>query len=92
LRFRGSVEQEQNTMLDAEADELCGAIRNERTPKRLETRARRYERTFLTKGGEEKRRVPRLQSLPVETQIIECYQRRQFSVEEAMMEMYLAGV
>lgn len=89
---RGSVEQALNTMLDAEADELCGARRYERTPERLDTRAGHYERTFLTKGGEVKLRVPRLRSLPFETQIIERYQRRQSSVEEAMMEMYLAGV
>ena len=36
--------------------------------------------------------MPRLRSLPFETQIIERYQRRQSSVEEALVEMYLAGV
>ena len=36
--------------------------------------------------------VPRLRSLPFETQIIERYRRRESSVEEALMEMYLAGV
>jgi putative transposase len=37
-------------------------------------------------------KVPRLRSLPFETQIIERYRRRESSVEEALMEMYLAGV
>jgi putative transposase len=37
-------------------------------------------------------KVPRLRSLPFETQIIERYRRRESSVEEAMIEMYLAGV
>ena len=36
--------------------------------------------------------MPRLRSLPFETQIIERYRRRESSVEEALMEMYLAGV
>jgi transposase-like protein len=36
--------------------------------------------------------VPRLRSLPFETQIIERYRRRESSVEEALVEMYLAGV
>ena len=37
-------------------------------------------------------KVPKLRSLPFETQIIERYRRRESSVEEALMEMYLAGV
>ena len=36
--------------------------------------------------------VPRLRTLPFETQIIERYRRRESCVEEALMEMYLAGV
>jgi len=36
--------------------------------------------------------VPRLRSLPFETQIVERYRRRESSVEEALVEMYLAGV
>ena len=36
--------------------------------------------------------VPKLRSLPFETAIIERYQRRETSVEEALIEMYLAGV
>jgi transposase-like protein len=39
-----------------------------------------------------KLKVPRLRSLPFETQIIDRYRRRESSVEEALMEMYLAGV
>jgi len=37
-------------------------------------------------------KVPRLRKLPFETQIIERYRRRESSVEEALVEMYLAGV
>jgi transposase-like protein len=36
--------------------------------------------------------MPKLRTLPFETAIIERYQRRESSVEEALMEMYLAGI
>jgi transposase-like protein len=89
---RSSVEETLNGLLEAEADELCGAKRYERSVERLDTRAGHYERKLLTKAGEVALKVPRLRSLPLETQIIERYRRRESSIEEAMMEMYLAGV
>jgi transposase-like protein len=89
---RTSVEETLNGMLDAEADQLCQAKRYERTAERVDTRAGSYERKLVTKAGEVKLKVPRLRSLPFETQIIERYRRRESSVEEALMEMYLAGV
>jgi len=89
---RTSVEETLNGMLDAEADRLCQAKRYERSPERVDTRAGSYERKLVTKAGEVKLKVPRLRSLPFETQIIERYRRRESSVEEALMEMYLAGV
>ena len=89
---RTSVEETLNGMLDAEADRLCQAKRYERTVERSDTRAGSYERKLMTKAGEVKLKVPRLRSLPFETQIIERYRRRESSVEEALMEMYLAGV
>ena len=36
--------------------------------------------------------MPKLRSLAFETAIIERYRRRESSVEEALIEMYLAGV
>lgn len=36
--------------------------------------------------------MPRLRTLPFETAIIQRYQKREISVEEALVEMYLAGV
>src|SRR4249920_2945026 len=89
---RTSVEETLNGLLDAEADQLCQAKRYERTADRVDTRAGSYERKLVTKAGEVKLKVPRLRSLPFETQIIERYRRRESSVEEALMEMYLAGV
>lgn len=89
---RATVEETLNSLLDAEADQLCGAKRYERSPERIDTRSGHYTRKLLTKAGEVKLQVPRLRSLPFETQIIERYRRRESSVEEALVEMYLAGV
>jgi putative transposase len=67
-------------------------MRYERSPERLDSRAGHYERSLQTKAGEVSLKMPRLRSLPFETQIIERYKRREASVEEALIEMYLAGV
>ena len=87
-----SVEETLNAMLDAEAEAQCGAKRYERSPERLDTRAGHYQRKLLTSSGEVTLNVPRLRKIPLETEIIERYRRRESSVEEAMMQMYLAGV
>jgi len=89
---RETVEQTLNGLLQAEADELCGAKRYARSPERLDTRAGQYDRQLHTQAGEVTLSVPRLRNLPFETEIIERYRRRESSVEEALVEMYLAGV
>jgi putative transposase len=89
---RESVEDTLNGMLDAEADRLCQAKRYERSAERASTRAGHYERKLQTKAGEVTLQMPKLRSVPFETAIIERYRRRESSVEEALIEMYLAGV
>ncbi len=89
---RSSVEETLNALLDAEADRLCQAKRYERTAARQDTRMGSYQRELHTKAGEVSLKVPKLRTLPFETAIIERYQRRETSVEEALIEMYLAGV
>lgn len=89
---RGTVEETLNKLLDAEADELCGAGRYERSPDRIDTRAGSYERNLETKAGKVKLKVPKLRTIPFESAIIDRYKRRECSVEEALIEMYLAGV
>jgi transposase-like protein len=89
---RSTVEQTLNAMLDAEADQLCGAKRYEHSADRIDTRAGHYERSLQTKAGEVTLKVPKLRKLPFETAIIERYRRRETSVEEALIEMYHAGV
>ena len=49
---RDSVEETLNSLLDAEADALCGAQRYERSADRIDTRAGSYERQLHTKAGE----------------------------------------
>jgi putative transposase len=89
---RSTVEEALNALLDAEADHLCGARKYERTEGRKDTRAGSYDRQLHTRAGEVTLTVPKLRSLPFETAIIERYRRRESSVEEALIEMYLAGV
>ena len=89
---RQSVEDTLNSMLDAEADQITNAHRYERTEGRVDTRAGHYTRKLMTKAGEVQLKVPKLRKLPFETAIIERYRRREESVEEALIEMYLAGV
>jgi putative transposase len=89
---RDTVEETLNGLLEAEADRLCRAERYERTAARADTRAGHYPRKLQTRVGTVELKMPKLRRLPFETAIIERYRRREASVEEALMEMYLAGV
>lgn len=89
---RDTVEETINKMLDAEADRLCNAQRYEHTDSRTDTRAGSYRRKLQTKAGTVSLKVPRLRNATLETVIIERYRRRESSVEEALIQMYLAGV
>jgi putative transposase len=89
---RGTVEDALNAMLDAEADEMCNAQRYERSPDRVDTRAGHYTRKLHTKAGEVEVKMPKLRKQTFETAIIERYRRRDISIEEAIVQMYLAGV
>jgi transposase-like protein len=89
---RTTVEETLNAMLDAEADQLCGAQRYERSNRRTNGRAGHYGRNFHTTSGQVELKIPKLRYAKFETAIIERYKRRESSVEEALMEMYLAGV
>ncbi len=89
---RSTVEQTLNDMLDAEADRLCNAEKYQRNEARTDTRAGHYQRKLQTTAGEVNLKVPKLRQQTFETAIIERYKRREASVEEALIEMYLAGV
>lgn len=89
---RGSVEETLNTLLDTEADALCGAKRYERHPERTDYRAGHYERGLETKAGPVTLQVPKLRKATFETAIIDRYRRREASVEEALIEMYMVVI
>jgi transposase-like protein len=91
-QVKDSVETTLNSMLDSEADALCGAEKYVRSPDRTDFRAGHYDRKLQTTAGEVELHVPKLRKLTFETQIIDRYRRKQASVEESMIEMYLAGV
>ena len=86
------VEQLLNAMLDAEADEITGAARYERTGDRKAYRVGHYERDLTVKAGIVTLKVPKLKGALFESAVIERYRRREQSVEEALIDMYLAGV
>ncbi len=89
---RESVEETLNGLLEQEAQQLTNAAKYERTEARQGYRAGHYERSLGTTSGEVSLKVPKLKGVSFETAIIERYRRRESSVEEALIEMYLAGV
>jgi transposase-like protein len=91
-QVKDSVEATLNTLLDSEADAHCGAKKYERSPDRTDFRAGHYDRKMLTTSGEVELHVPKLRKFTFESQIIDRYRRKEASVEESLVEMYLAGV
>ena len=89
---RGSVEETLNELLEAEAEKLTQAARYERNEQRQGYRSGHYSRNLTTTSGDVTLKVPKLKGISFETAIIERYRRRESSVEEALIEMYLAGV
>lgn len=89
---RSSVEETLNGLLEEEAQALTNAAKYERTQERQGYRSGHYERNLLTTSGDVKLKVPKLKGVAFETAIIERYRRRESSVEESLVEMYLAGV
>lgn len=89
---RKTVQETPNALLDEEADEMVGAERYERTAAREAYRSGHYKRKLVTTSGEVVLDVPKLRGATFQTAVIERYRRRETSVEEAIIEMYLAGV
>ena len=74
---RRTVEDTLNGLLEEEAGDLVGAGH--------------YERSLTASSGEVTTRMPKLRGMRFTAAVIERYRRREASVEEAMIEMYLAG-
>ena len=89
---RVKVERIVNAMPDAEADEIANAARYERKTDRKAFRAGHYERTLAAKAGKSSLKAPELKGALFGSAVIERCRRRESSVEEALMEMCLAGV
>ena len=89
---RDKVEQIADAMLDEEADLIANAARYERSDGRKAYRAGHYARGFTVKAGRLALRIPKLKGAVFESAVIERYRRREQSVEESLIDMYLAGV
>ena len=87
-----TIEETINAMLDEEADQLVGAGPYERTDERAAYRAGHYERGFTATSGQVTLKMPKLKGIRFAAAVIERYKRRETSVEEAIIEMRLAGV
>ena len=91
-RLERLVSEKVEQLLNAEADEITGAARYERTGDRKAYRVGHYERDLTVKAGTVTLKVPKLKGALFESAVIERYRRREQSVEEALIDMYLAGV
>ena len=89
---RRTVEDALNGLLEEAAGDLVGAERHGRTAEREAYRAGHYDRSLTTSSGEVTIHMPKLKGMRSTTATIERYRRREASVEEAMIEMHLAGV
>lgn len=82
-----------NRMLGAGAGETAGAARCGRSGSRRAYRSGHYERGLTLKAGKMAVGVPKPRGGAVSgSAVIERYRRREEPVEEALIDMYLAGV
>ncbi len=91
-RIRQGVEDLLNGMLQEEVEQFVGAGKYQRTGNRRGYRSGSYERQYQTRVGDVKIKMPQTKLIPFSSEVIERYRRREASVEEALIEMYLAGV
>jgi len=89
---RSSDEEMLKALLDKKTDELVNTKKYERSAERQVYRSEHYKRNFQTTAGDVQLKAPKLKGVPFEIVIIERYRSRKSSVEEALIEMYLAGV
>ena len=84
-RRGGDIERAAGARIGCVMRSVTNAAKRIATPEPATTRAQ-------TKDGEVRLKIPKLRQQTFETAIIERYRRRESSVEEALIEMYLAGV
>ena len=84
------MEETLNALLDAEADAMCNAQRYERSPTASIPALGTIGASYTPKPARLK--MPKLRKQTVEPAVILRYRRREISIEEAISQMYLAGV
>jgi len=90
--IKSAVQEVFESLLEAEATEMLQAAPYERTTSRKDHRNGKRKRKLTTRVGEIELTVPRLRTIPFQSQIIDRYKRMECSLEEALIEMYLQGV
>lgn len=91
-KIKHIAEQVLDKMLDAEADDIAHASTYERTDGRKAYHAGHYKRDFTVKAGTLRLQVPKLKGELFRSMVVSRYRRREESVDEALIDMYLAGV
>ena len=89
---RRTVEETLNALLDERASELMCTGRYMRTAGREDYSSGHYTGKLVPGAGEVEPGVPKLREATFQTAMIERYRSREISVEETIVEMYLAGV
>lgn len=91
-QVRCIVEETVNQLLEAEAEKLTQAAWYERNEQCQGYHSGHYNRNLTTTSGDVTLKVSKLKGITFESAIIKRYRRRESSVEEALIQMYLAGV
>jgi putative transposase len=78
--------------LEAEAKEVAGAERHERTPQRRHYRGGHYRRRLLTKHGAVEVQVPRLARQRLRFCAFDRYERRRRDVDAIIGRLFIVGV
>ena len=86
------MEKTLNELLEQGSKKLAQAARYDRNEAHQGNRNGHYDRNLTTISGNVMLHVFRLKGVSFETAIIEQYHCRESSVEETLIEMYLAGV
>jgi putative transposase len=90
--LHGTVEETFVGMLEAEADARVEPSATGATPSERTTGAGSYDRKLHTRAGDVTLKMQKLRRQPFEMAFIGRYRRRETSIDEALIEMHLAGL
>jgi transposase-like protein len=88
----GGLQEAFESFLELEASLQAGAEKGERCESRQDYRNGYRSRKITTRVGEMVLKFPRLREVAFTSSIVQRYQRRECSLDEALVEMYFAGV